>query len=107
MKRAIEGSGYPARQVNLARDRLRQRIETVTKLRRDDDVGAPASNSLAEDRFTVAATVHVGRVEKIDAEIERLVNSTDRFAVVDGTPAHWFAVTLIGAANRPATQAYR
>src|SRR5581483_7759258 len=54
----------------------------VPELRRDDDGVAAAADRAADEPLVRERTVHVGRVEKVDPEIDRAMDRRDRFLVV-------------------------
>jgi len=63
---------------------------------------APVRESATEN--LLRPSVHVGRVEERHAEVDRLVQSPNRFAVVDGTPPDGAATLDDQAADRPAAE---
>ena len=60
------------------------RLAHVAELGDDHGALAPAAQRLAEQRLVVAPAVHVGRVQEVDAEVERAMDDRDRLRVVSG-----------------------
>jgi hypothetical protein len=58
------------------------RTAHVAELRRQHDVLAPVANRASDELLVRERPVHVSRVEKIHAEIERAMNRGDRLRVV-------------------------
>src|SRR6266699_2233492 len=61
---------------------LAARVFRLPELGRDDRLVAPAFQRAAEELLVVAPAVHVGRVEEVDAFVERVVNEADRLFVI-------------------------
>ncbi len=70
----------------------------IAELRRQHDFGTAPLDRLANELFVVTEAVHVGRVEKRDAPVERLVNESNAGRVVART---------VGAGKRHAAEADR
>jgi hypothetical protein len=54
----------------------------VAELRRNDDVGAAAGERAPYELLVGADAIDVGRIEKVDAEVERATDRRDRLGLV-------------------------
>ncbi len=72
--------------------RLAVRPTDIAELRCQHDFVAPALESAADQRLVSAGTIHVGRVDQIDAEIDGPVDGRDGFGLaglaIDRRHAH-------------------
>src|SRR5215471_3039761 len=59
-------------------------VDAQSELRRDDRIAATGAEGAAEKALAVAAAVHVGRVEKVDAGIERGMDDLRALTFVNG-----------------------
>ena len=57
-------------------------ITDIAELGRQENFSAAAFDGLADEALVLAAAVHVGRVEKVEAEIEGAVDGGNGFGVV-------------------------
>ena len=57
-------------------------VADVAELRREHDLVPPVADRFAHELLVRTAAVHVGRVEEVDAELERSVDRRDRLALV-------------------------
>ena len=58
------------------------RATDVAELRGEHDLIAPSADRRADELLVRERAVHVGRVEEIDADVERAVNRRDRLRLV-------------------------
>jgi len=61
------------------------RIANDAELGRDDDLIAPVLDGLADQILVGEWAVGVGSIEKIDAELDRAMNSRNRLAIIART----------------------
>jgi hypothetical protein len=57
-------------------------VADVAELRGEHDLVAPAADGVADEPLVGERAVHVGRVEEVDAEVERAVDRRDRLRIV-------------------------
>jgi len=57
-------------------------VEDVAELRREDDLVAAVGDRAADELLVLARAVDVGRVDQVDAEVERPVDRGDRLLFV-------------------------
>src|SRR4051812_1717834 len=119
-QRVLDGLHDPAARAALVVDLV---AHLAVELRGEDDVVAAAFEGLADDLLVLALRIDVGRVDEVDARVERGVDDPDRLVVVGLTPgaehhraeaqgadlyagaaerAELHAARLLRAASRPA-----
>jgi hypothetical protein len=92
-----------------ARGRAVRTVGIDAELRADERAIAAIGERFADDRLAAMRTVHFGRIEERDAEVERPVNRRDRLAFLTGAvragkrhaPETEFARERAGCAETP------
>src|SRR5437763_800943 len=57
-------------------------VRDLAELRRQDDIVAPAPDCAPDELLVRVRAVDLGRVEEVDAELERTLDRADRLGVV-------------------------